>query len=65
METTIALTPSAWRAPQSERLELLGAEWLAKWRRSTAQFPGWLPVEQRPEFEQKISTLPQFLKAGS
>ena len=65
VETTIALTPSAWRAPQSERLELLGAEWLAKWRRSTAQFPGWLPVEQRPEFEQKISTLPQFLKAGS
>ena len=62
VETTIAFTPPAWSGAQSERLELLGEAWLAKWRRSTAQFPAWLAPEHRPEFEQKISNLPQFSK---
>jgi queuine tRNA-ribosyltransferase len=36
-ETTIALSEPAARAPH--RHELLGAEWLARWRRSDAQTP--------------------------
>jgi len=64
VETTIAFTPRALSAQQSGRFELLGEAWLAKWRRSTAQFPAWLAPEHRPEFEKKISSLPQFLKPG-
>ena len=36
-ETTIALSPAAAVAPHGH--ELLGQEWLAKWRRSDAQVP--------------------------
>ncbi len=36
-ETTIGLSPGAATAPHAR--ELLGAEWLAKWRRSDAQAP--------------------------
>jgi queuine tRNA-ribosyltransferase len=60
VETTIAFTPEAWRSPHSERHELLGADWLAKWRRSTAQFPTWLDADRRLEFERQITQLPQF-----
>ena len=64
VETTIAFTPAAWSAPHSSRHELLGADWLAKWRRSTAQFPTWVNAEDRPEFERKISRHPQFIAQG-
>jgi queuine tRNA-ribosyltransferase len=37
LETTIALSPLAARAPH--RHELLGAEWLGKWARSDARMP--------------------------
>ena len=56
-ETTIALTPAAAAAG---RHELLGAEWLQKWGRSTAQFPAELPAEHHPAFERTIRDHPQF-----
>lgn len=55
-ETTLALTQSAVR----ERHELLGEEWLAKWRRSTARFPADVGGAEREETEKKIFGAPQF-----
>lgn len=61
-ETTIALTQSA----ATGHHELLGADWLAKWRRSHAQFPEGLPVGEHPAFAEKITEHPQFkLVTGS
>ncbi|MBS0659448.1 MAG: tRNA guanosine(34) transglycosylase Tgt [Verrucomicrobia bacterium] len=59
-ETSIVLTPEAVRArPQAGR-ELLGAEWLAKWRRSAARFPEGAGVEERAAIEQAVTGHPQF-----
>ncbi|MFZ4775147.1 MAG: tRNA guanosine(34) transglycosylase Tgt [Terrimicrobiaceae bacterium] len=60
-ETTIALTPQAVR----HDLELLSAEWLAKWKRSTARFPADLPAEEHPTWEEVILTHRQFLHLKS
>ena len=59
-DTTIALTPAATRASPPPGYELLAAEWLARWNRSSARFPADLPAEQQPTFEQAIRTHPQF-----
>jgi len=59
-ETTIALTPSAFRDPPGRPRELLDSGWLAKWGRSTARFPRGIPPEQYPEFERAILGHPQF-----
>jgi len=59
-ETTIALTPAAWQASAPDRLELLGAEWLAKWGRSIAQFPAGMPTTEHPSFARLILDHPQF-----
>jgi queuine tRNA-ribosyltransferase len=55
--TTIAFAgpPSAGREAR-----LLGAEWLARWRRSGAKFPADLPEPERAAFEQSIEAHPQF-----
>ena len=56
-ETTIALSPCAAALPH--RRELLGREWLGKWRRSDAQIPfGATPGEQR--WHDLVSSHPQF-----
>jgi queuine tRNA-ribosyltransferase len=60
VETTIALTPEAFREPASCRHELLTADWLEKWHRSAAKFPAGVPTEQRPLFEQAIREHEQF-----
>ncbi|MEP6669658.1 MAG: tRNA guanosine(34) transglycosylase Tgt [Chthoniobacter sp.] len=60
VDTTIALTPEAARTLSPGGYELLGAEWLAKWGRSSAKFPIDLPADQQPAFEQAIRTHPQF-----
>ncbi len=39
---------------------LLGADWLARWRRSGAKFPADLPEAERPVFERSIESHPQF-----
>jgi queuine tRNA-ribosyltransferase len=41
---------------------LLGADWLARWRRSDAKFPASLPMEARAEFERRIEQHPQFAR---
>ncbi len=57
-ETTIAVTPAA---ALDGRHELLGEEWLAKWKRSSAQWPVDVVTEQdRAEFEQAILNHEQF-----
>jgi len=55
-ETTIAFTPQADRAGR----DLLGADWLAKWRRSTARFPADLPTPEHPAWEEVILRHEQF-----
>ena len=56
-ETTIALSPCAAALPH--RRELLGREWLGKWRRSEAQTPlGATPGEEY--WREAVSAHPQF-----
>ncbi len=62
-ETTVAFTPAAARQAIGQRHELLGAEWLAKWERSTAKFPADLPIERRDAFERLIRGHEQFAAA--
>lgn len=59
-ETTIALTPEAVR----EGDELLAAEWLAKWKRSTARFPADLPSAEHSVWEDAILQHGQFQHLG-
>jgi len=57
-ETTIGLSPTAATAAHAH--ELLGAEWLAKWRRSDAQAPhGSLEVDTW--WHDAVSVHPQFM----
>lgn len=60
--TTVAFThaPSG-QAPDSPRL--LGAGWLARWRRSGSRYPATLPAEERPAFDLSIENHPQFRAA--
>src|SRR2546421_12762157 len=53
IETTIALTPAARRLSAGQR-DLLQADWLAKWNRSTAKFPTDIAQEERLAFEEII-----------
>ena len=63
LETTIALTPAACRAPLSCRHELLTSDWLGKWNRSVAKFPAEFQADQHPSFEQVIREHEQFQQA--
>lgn len=56
VETTIAFTPEA----RPEGYDVLGAEWLEKWKRSQAKFPPGVPPGNREAFEQSILGHPQF-----
>jgi queuine tRNA-ribosyltransferase len=56
-ETTIGLSRQAAAAPHSH--ELLGAEWLVKWRRSEAQAPFGSSVDDSSWFD-AVSGHPQF-----
>lgn len=58
-ETTIALTPEA----DTSRHDLLGQEWLTKWRRSAAQFPAGVNPEDRNAFKHTLLSHPQFQSA--
>jgi queuine tRNA-ribosyltransferase len=60
LETTIALTPAASQAPSSRRHDLLTADWLEKWNRSGAKFPGEIQEHQHGAFEQVIREHAQF-----
>ena len=60
LETTIALTPAAFQSGFAKRRELLGRDWLAKWERSAAKFPGDVAPNERPAFEEIIRDHEQF-----
>jgi queuine tRNA-ribosyltransferase len=60
VETTIALTPAALQNKRTERLDLLGDDWLAKWNRSAAKFPTDIAPNERLAFEKIILGHEQF-----
>jgi queuine tRNA-ribosyltransferase len=59
-ESTIAFTRKALEHGWARRHELLGAEWLARWKRSGAKFPTDLPASECAAFEQVILQHEQF-----
>jgi queuine tRNA-ribosyltransferase len=60
LETTIALTPEACREALPCWHELLTPDWLEKWNRSGAEFPGEIQAHQYDSFEQVIREHAQF-----
>jgi len=60
LETSIALTAGALQRGLAGRRELLGRDWLAKWERSAAKFPGDIAPNERPAFEKIIREHEQF-----
>lgn len=60
--TTIAFTRATAASDHPLSPRLLGQQWLARWRRSQAQFPPTLSKEERLHVEQLIETHPQFLR---
>jgi queuine tRNA-ribosyltransferase len=64
VETTIAYTPEAAGTEFARRHELLGEEWLGKWRRSAARIPAWLEAGEKDDFEAALVGHPQFRKTA-
>ncbi len=56
LESTVAFTPEGW----SGQTNLLGADWLARWGRSQAKVPVWIPPQDQADFEAAILNHPQF-----
>ncbi len=62
LETTIALTPAACRCLVVLPARVaLRSDWLEKWNRSGAKFPGEIQADQYTSFEQAIREHEQFL----
>ncbi len=59
-ETTIAVTPAAFRAANGARHKFLSFDWISRWNRSHAKFPAGLLPGQQPVFEQMIRQHEQF-----
>ena len=59
--TTSAFTKETGARNHPLHPQLLGQQWLARWRRSHAKFPPTLTQEERSSFEQLIETHPQFV----
>jgi queuine tRNA-ribosyltransferase len=59
-ETTLAMTPAAATHAAARGRTLLGADWLARWRRSDAQFPPDVAPEARGAFAERIVARAQF-----
>lgn len=58
--TTIAFTAERGGANGRFAGQLLGAGWLARWRRSEAKFPAGLTEDEQREFRARIESHPQF-----
>jgi queuine tRNA-ribosyltransferase len=58
--TTIAFTQATGAGKHPLSPQLLGQEWLTRWRRSHAKFPPTLTTEERNHIEHLIETHPQF-----
>ena len=59
-DTTIAFSRAEGARTYRSSPRLLGAEWLARWRRSSSKFPASLSPEDRMRFESRIENHPQF-----
>jgi queuine tRNA-ribosyltransferase len=59
-DTTIAFTSAKGAADHPLAPQLLGQEWLKRWRRSAAKFPENLSGEEKTRFETLIETHRQF-----
>jgi len=59
-ETTIAVTPAAFRSADGARHNFLSLDWVNRWNRSNAKFPAGLLPGQQPAFEQVIRQHEQF-----
>jgi queuine tRNA-ribosyltransferase len=59
-ETTLAMTPAASVHAARRRRDVLGAEWLERWRRSDARWPSDVDVEERAGFAERIEASAQF-----
>ena len=58
--TTVAFTRREGPGNDPAAARLLGADWLARWRRSDAKFPAGLNEAQQAVFAQRIEGHPQF-----
>lgn len=65
IETTIALTPMALERPGRRDRDLLGLDWLEKWSRSAAKFPGDVAAGERSAFEKIIRGHQQFRNSAA
>ena len=59
-ETTIAMTPAAAAHATTRGRDVLGAEWLERWRRSDAKFPADVPAAGHGALAERIAGLAQF-----
>ncbi|MEO7412251.1 MAG: tRNA guanosine(34) transglycosylase Tgt [Opitutaceae bacterium] len=59
-DTTIAFTHAESANAHPRAPHLLGAEWLARWRRSSSKVPASVAIEARSDFEKRIEGHPQF-----
>jgi queuine tRNA-ribosyltransferase len=62
IETTIALTPTAFHLAKHNRA-LLSRDWLARWERSSAKFPSDIAPNEQSAFEKIIRGHEQFRKS--
>jgi queuine tRNA-ribosyltransferase len=58
--TTVAFTDARAARVHPLAPRLLGADWLARWRRSSSKFPVNLLEDERAAFERRIEDHPQF-----
>lgn len=63
IETTIAMTPAAFRSSRGQQRALLSGDWLGKWERSAAKFPADIGPNERLAFEKIIRGHEQFRKS--
>lgn len=58
--TTLAFTRASGAVAHPLAPALLGLDWLARWQRSHSKFPADLADEEKPDFETRIESHPQF-----
>jgi queuine tRNA-ribosyltransferase len=59
-ETTLAMTPAAALHAATRGREVLGADWLDRWRRSDARFPIDVSIAGQAALAERITALAQF-----
>jgi queuine tRNA-ribosyltransferase len=60
--TTAAFTRADGAKNHPAGLPLLGEEWLSRWHRSSSKIPASIAETDRPAFEQRITSHPQFAR---